>query len=80
MTDQPIFTPLTMNDGYRRHQNLAACYQLVQSALKIVTEGWDAGRWVGVTWRVTVHGQLTVEKPWSMLGGHFSTLLHKRLA
>ena len=24
-----------MNDDYRRHQNLAACYQLAQSVLKI---------------------------------------------
>ena len=29
------FNPLTTNDEYSRHRNLAACYQLAQSVLKI---------------------------------------------
>ena len=30
-----IVNPLTTNDDYSRHRNLAACYQLAQSVLKI---------------------------------------------
>ena len=39
--------PLTTNDDYSRHQNLAACYQLAQSVLKIgsVIAEWGDG-WV----------------------------------
>ena len=46
--------PLTTNYDYSPHQNSAACYQLVQSVLKIgsALARWDEGRWVGVT----VHG------------------------
>ena len=29
------FNPLTTNDDYRHHQNLAACHQLAQLVLKI---------------------------------------------
>ena len=34
-TGDQTFNPLTTNDDYSRHQNSAACYQLVQSLLKI---------------------------------------------
>ena len=30
-----VFNPLTTNDDYSRHQNSPACYQLVQSILRI---------------------------------------------
>ena len=38
-----MINPLTTNDDYSRHRNSAACYQLVQSVLKIgsaLAEGW----------------------------------------
>ena len=44
--------PLTTNDDYSRHRNLAACYQLVQSVLKIGSAlvyrkgGTGGGGWV----------------------------------
>ena len=31
----PNINPLTTNDDYSHHPNLAACYQLAQSVLKI---------------------------------------------
>ena len=30
-----MLNPLSTNDDYSRHRNLAACYQLAQSVLKI---------------------------------------------
>ena len=77
--------PLTTNDDYSCHRNLAACYQLVQSVLKIhvgsaLTERvrrWEVGGWHpegDSAWRLL---QLVVEKPWSMPGGLLSAFLHK---
>ena len=60
--------PLTTDDAFWRHQILAACYQLVQSVLKI--GGFTAlpdNAW----WQL----QLPVEKPWSMTGGPFVLFL-----
>ena len=34
-TTQKTLNPLTTNDDYSHHQNLAACHQLAQSVLKI---------------------------------------------
>ena len=66
--------PLTTNDDYS-HQNLAACYQLAQSVLKIgsaLAERVGRGEVGGChlegdsAWRLW---QVAVEKPWSMPGG-----------
>ena len=49
---------LTTNDDYSRHRNLAACYQLAQSVLKIgsaLAEKVGQGE-VGAPLWVTVHG------------------------
>ena len=35
LTKLQAVNPLTTNDNYSRHRNLAACYQLAQSVLKI---------------------------------------------
>ena len=54
-----LFNPLTTNDDYSRHRNLAACYQLAQSILKIGSaraERVGRGRWVGAPLWLTVHG------------------------
>ena len=73
--------PLTTNDDYRRHRNLAACYQLVQSVLKIgsaLAERVGQGEVGGCTalgdsaWRLL---QLAVEKAWSGLDGPFCFLV-----
>ena len=62
--------PLTNDDAFWRRQNLAACYQLAQSVLKIgsaLAERVGQGEVGGSTalpdsawWRL----QLPVEKPW----------------
>ena len=61
--------PLTTNDDNSRHRNLAACYQLAQSVLKIGSALAErGGGWVSPrdsAWRLL---QLAVEKPWSMPG------------
>ena len=66
--------PLTTNDDYSRHRNLAACYQLAQSVLKIrsaLAERVGQGEVGGChperdsAWQPL---QLAVEKPWSMPG------------
>ena len=54
-----IFNPLTMNNDYSCHQNLAVCYQLVQSVLKIgsvLSERVGQGEWVSALLWLTVHG------------------------
>ena len=58
---QVLNNPLTTNDDYSRHRNLAACYHLAQSILKIGSAlaervgqggvggtggGGEVGRWV----------------------------------
>ena len=51
--------PLTMNDDYSCHRNLAACYQLAQSVLKIgsaLVERVGQGEVVGALLWETVHG------------------------
>ena len=73
--------PLTTNDDYSRHQNSAACYQLVQSVLKIgsalaerVGQG-EVGRstaLAGNAWQLL---QLAIERAWSMLDGPFFCFL-----
>ena len=57
--DADLFNPLTTNDNYSCHQNLAACYQLVQSVLKIgsvLSERVGQGEWVIALLWLTVHG------------------------
>ena len=76
-----LINPLPTNDAIWRHQILAACYQLVQSVLKIgsaLAERVGQGEVGGCTaladsawWRL----QLPVEKPWSMPGGPFVCFL-----
>ena len=73
--------PLTTDGAIWRCQILAACYQLVQSILKIgsaLAERVGQGEVGGSTalpdsawWRL----QLPVEKPWSMTGGPFVCFL-----
>ena len=69
-----VLNPLIMNDNYRRHQNSAARYQLVQSVLKIgpaLAERVGRGEVGGChledesTWQLL---QLAGEKPWSVPG------------
>ena len=69
------FNPLTMNDDYSCHRNLAMCYQLVQSVLKIgsaLAERVGQGKVGGSTtladsaWQLL---QLAIEKAWSVLDG-----------
>ena len=76
-----LINPLTTDDTIWRRQFLAACYQLVQSVLKIgsalaerVGQGEVGGytALADITWRLL---QLPVEKPWSMPGGPFVCLL-----
>ena len=75
------FNPLTTDDECTRHENLAACYQLVQSVLKIgfalakmVAEG-EVGRDMLCIWQLS---WLPVEKPWLALAEPFlSFFLHK---
>ena len=72
--------PLTSDAAFWRCQILAACYQWVQSVLKIgsaLAERVGQGEVGGSTalpgsawWRL----QLPVEKPWSMTGGSFVCL------
>ena len=77
--------PLTTNDAFWRHLTLAACYQLVQSVLKIgsvLAERVEQEEMGGCTpladsaWRLL---QLAVESPGQCLVGHLSAFLHKRL-
>ena len=65
--------PLTTDDKYSHHQNLAACYQLTQSILKIgfvLEEMVGHGEVGGCTvlgdsaWRLL---QLAIEMAWSAL-------------
>ena len=71
------FNPLTTNDNYSRHQNLATCYQLTQTVLIIgsaLAESVEHGEMSGCTalgdseWRLL---QLAPEKAWSALDGPF---------
>ena len=73
--------PLTTNDAFWRHHTLVACYQLVQSVLKIGSapaQRVGQGEVGGCTslgdsaWRLL---QLAVEKPWSTPGGPFVCFL-----
>ena len=77
------FNPSPSDDAFWR-QILAACYQLAQSVLKIGsalaerTEGAGQGEVGGYTalpdnawWQL----QLSVEKPWSMMGQPFVCFL-----
>ena len=73
--------PLTTNDDYSRHRNSAACYQLVQSVLKIhsaLAEKVGQGEVGGSTaladsaWWLL---QLAIEWAWSALGGLFFCFL-----
>ena len=73
--------PLTMNDNYSRHQNLAACYQLARSISKIgsaLAERVGQGEVGGYTtladsaWWLL---QVTIERAWSALDGLFFCLL-----
>ena len=73
--------PLTTNDDYSRHRNLAACYQLAQSVLKIgsaLVERVGQGEVGGCTalgdsaWWLL---QLALERAWSALDGPFFCFL-----
>ena len=81
MITQIIFNPLTTNDDYSCHRNSAACYQLVQSVLKIgsaLAERVGQGEVSGSTaladssWQLL---QLAIEKAWSALDGSFFCFL-----
>ena len=70
-----VSSPLSTNDDYSRHRKTAACYQLVQSVLKIgsvLAERVGQGEVGGYTvladsaWRLL---QLTIEWARSALGG-----------
>ena len=73
--------PLPTDDAFWCRQILPACYQLVQSVLKIgsaLAERVGQGKVGGSTalpdsawWQL----QLPVEKPWSMTGGPFVCFL-----
>ena len=74
MEHQTPLNPLTTNDDYS-HRNLAACYQLAQSVLKIgsaLAERVGQGEVGGCTaladsaWRLL---QLAIEWAWSALDG-----------
>ena len=67
--------PLTTNDDYSHHRNLAACYQLAQSVLKIGSAlaervgQREVGGCTALTdsaWRLL---QLAIEWAWSVLDG-----------
>ena len=75
------FNPLTTNDDYSHHRNLAACYQLEQSVLKIgsvLAERVGQGEVSGYTaladsaWRLL---QLAIERAYSALDGPFFCFL-----
>ena len=75
-----MFNPLTTNDDYSHHRNLAACYQLARSILQIgsaLAERVGQGEMGGCTplgdsaWRLL---QLAIEKAWSVLDGQFCYL------
>ena len=77
------FNPLTTNDNYSRYQNLAACYQLTQTVLKIgsaLAESVKQGEVSGCTalgdsaWWLL---QLATEKAWSALDGLFFCFLEQ---
>ena len=60
--------PLTTDDEYTCHATWAACYQLVQSVLKI-------GRQV-LCYVAKELSQLAVERPWLSLARPFLSLAH----
>ena len=75
---------LTTDDEGTRHATLAACYQLVQSILKIgfaLAKKGEMGEVGGhshdmpYTWWLS---WLAVEKPWSALAGPFYTNGHRK--
>ena len=76
-----MFNPLTTNDAFWHHQILAACYQLVQSVLKIssvlaervgqVEVGGSTILVDSAWWQL----QLSIGKLWSMTGGPFVCFL-----
>ena len=77
------FNPLTTNDNYSRHQNLATCYQLTQTVLIIgsaLAESVEQGEVSGCTalgdsaWWLL---QLATEKAWSALDGLFFCFLEQ---
>ena len=70
-----------MNDDYSRHRNSAACYQFVQSVLKIGSalaervgqeEVGGSTALADSAWRLL---QLAIEWAWSVLGGLFFCFL-----
>ena len=76
-----MLNPLTTNHDYSRHRNLAACYQLAHSVLKIgsaLAERVGQGEVGGCTaladsaWRML---QLAIERAWSALEGPFFCFL-----
>ena len=78
-----LLNPLTTDDAFWHRQILAACYQLVQSVLKIgsalaerVGQG-EVGGSTALPGSAWWWFQLPVEKPWSMWVGHLSAFLHK---
>ena len=77
----PTLNPLTTNGDYSRHRNSDACYQLVQSVLKIgsaLAERVGQGEVGGCTaladsaWRLL---QLAIDRAWSALDGPFFCFL-----
>ena len=81
IVDYKAFNPLSTNDAYSSHGNLAACYQLAQSVLKIgsaLAERVGQGEVGGSTaladsaWWLL---QLAIEKAWSVLDGPFFCFL-----
>ena len=72
---------LTTNDNYSCHQNLAACYQLAQSILKIgsalaerVGQG-EVGRYTALADSARRLLQLAIQRAWSALDGLFICFL-----
>ena len=68
LTKLQAVNPLTTNDDYSRYRNLAACYQLAQSVLKIGTGGGGCTSLADSAWRLL---QLAIEWAWSALDGLF---------
>ena len=77
------FNPLTTNEDYSHHRNLATCYQLTQTVLKIgsaLAESVKQGEVSGCTalgdsaWWLL---QLATEKAWSALDGPFFCFLEQ---
>ena len=73
--------PLTTDDAFWRRQILATCYQLAQFILKIgsalaerVGQG-EVGGYTALPDSAWWWLQLTVKKPWSMMGGPLVCLL-----